>query len=103
MGPIRRQQLRATLLGSIALVDCASAQAQNHQDSPPSAAVSLETIDVNPTSSRLSTSVPRPPAREREQRVTPAPTTTATPTAPTTGAVVVEEPSGIVTKSTITG
>ena len=63
------RRLRAALLGCAAVLACASAHAQERRplsSRPP--AVTLETIDVNPTSSRLSTSVPRRPARERERR-----------------------------------
>ncbi len=63
--------------------------------------VTLETIDVNPTSTRLGTAVPSRPAREREpQRRAPV-LPAAGPTQPAVpGAVVVEKPSGIVTDST---
>ncbi len=66
MGPSRnrfarkRYDCRSARLGCIAVLSCASAHAQD-------AAVELPNIDV--TSSRLVTTVPRAPARERVPQV----------------------------------
>jgi iron complex outermembrane receptor protein len=97
------RHLRAALLGCAAALACTAAQAQSAQPESSAAAVSLETIDVNPTSTRLSTAAPSRPARQREpQRRTPPPA--AGPSEPATpGAAVLEVPSGIVTNTTITG
>ena len=112
--------LRSALLSCAAALGCVPALAQDAQQTSTqpaasAAAISLETIDVNPTSSRLGTSAPSRPAREREPEARPTPVATprATPTAPARGpaqpgpvepgAPVVEAPSGIVTNTTITG
>ena len=66
--------LRSALLSCVAVLGYVPAQAQETQQTAQvqqtpaasAAAISLETIDVNPTSSRLGTSVPSRPARERE-------------------------------------
>src|SRR5690606_28061661 len=70
------RHLRMVLLGCAAVLACPSAHAQ---DAPPVSAaptVTLETIDVNPTSTRLGTAVPSRPARQRDpqppRRVAPA-------------------------------
>ncbi|HEX5648388.1 MAG TPA: hypothetical protein VFX69_01930, partial [Steroidobacteraceae bacterium] len=92
------RQLRAVLLGCAAALASSSADAQDAQP----ATVTLETIDVNPTSTRLSTAVPSRAAQQRERQRRPAPA--AGPSEPATpGAVVLEQPSGIVTNTTITG
>ena len=65
------KRLQAALLGCAAMLACASAHAQEatpvQQPTTSTAGVTLETIDVNPTSSRLTTSVPRRPSRDRER------------------------------------
>ena len=92
------RQLRAVLLGCAVALASSSADAQDAQP----ATVTLETIDVNPTSTRLSTAVPSRAAQQRERQRRPAPA--AGPSEPATpGAVVLEQPSGIVTNTTITG
>ena len=106
MGPtfVSLRHLRAALLGCAAVLGFAPAQAQDAQPATSTAAVTLETIDVNPTSSRLSTAVPSRPARQRDPQTTSRVAPTQGPSEPATpGAVVVEKPSGIVTNSTITG
>ncbi len=109
------RRLHAALLGCAAALACASAHAQEatsaQQPAVSTAGVTLETIDVNPTSSRLTTSVPRRPSHQRDSQVRRAPATAEAPVLPargpsepaTPGAVVVEVPSGIVTNSIITG
>ncbi len=106
----RRQLLQSALLG-VAALGSVSAQAQETQT--PAASISLETIDVNPTSSRLSTSVPSKPAREREPQARPRPA--ATPAATSAARQVTPPPvappdstpatvaSGIVTGTIVTG
>src|SRR5438552_1304103 len=104
-----RQLLRSALLSCVAVLGYVSAQAQEAS----STAVSLEAIDVNPTSSRLSTKVPSRPAREREPeaRTTPVPTPRARPSAQQAARPAVSPPdntlvsvaSGIVTGTIVTG
>ena len=65
MGTPLRFHLRSALLAGIAAFGCTSAGAQE-------AAVELPVVDV--TSSRLGTTAPRAPARERTPRVRSAPT-----------------------------
>ncbi len=114
---VRRPALRSALLGCVAILSCTPVRAQDAA-SQPAPTISLEAIDVNSTSSRLGTSVPRAPAREREPESPPARVATprATPTAPASGSVgsgpaepagpgapVAAASSGIVTNTTVTG
>jgi iron complex outermembrane recepter protein len=89
----RRQHFfRCALLACAAVVSSMPASAQE-------GTIELPSIDV--TSSRLGTSAPRKPARERAPQVRAAPTQAADGAGP--GEVAVELPSGIVTNTTITG
>ena len=120
MGSKSPKRVGSALLGAIAALSCASAQAQDgaaQTDAPTAQAtvIPLGPVDVEGTVSRLGTKVPRTPARERAPRVTPRPTRTAAPVAPgpvqvtpaaggeTDGGAVVAIPSGIVTGTIITG
>ena len=105
-----RHLLKSALLSCVAALGYLPAQAQEAQ---PASAVSLETIDVNPTSSRLSTKVPSRPAREVEPAATPRPVATprARPNARQVAQPAVAPPdnapatvaSGIVTGTIVTG
>ncbi len=105
-----RHLVKSALLSCVAALGYLPALAQEAQ---PAAAVSLETIDVNPTASRLSTKVPRRPAREVEPqaRSRPVPTPRARPTARQVAQPAVAPPdntpvtvaSGIVTGTIVTG